>query len=152
MICTGRQRLVNILDDPYDSYEWTSELYESIQVVSIGQPSYICKSTLHIYRDTFFPGSSCCRRHPSLTMLFVLPLRKRLLSDESNYSVRVVWEELKCASVMFLQKCTLLFINISCTMFCRTVRLSILQQLTASMVIVRGMWHCTAKSRSHRQV
>ena len=24
------------LDDPYDSYEWTSQLYESIQVVSIG--------------------------------------------------------------------------------------------------------------------
>ena len=39
MICTGRQRLVNTLYDPYDSYEWTSQLYESIQVVSIGQPS-----------------------------------------------------------------------------------------------------------------
>ena len=27
------------LDDSYDSFEWTSELYESIQVVSIRQPS-----------------------------------------------------------------------------------------------------------------
>ena len=36
MIFTDRQRLVNTLDDSYDSYEWTSQLYESIQVVSIG--------------------------------------------------------------------------------------------------------------------
>ena len=27
---------MNILDNSYDSYEWTSPLYESIQVVSIG--------------------------------------------------------------------------------------------------------------------
>ena len=36
MIFTGRQRLVNTLDDSYDSYEWTSQIYESMQVVSIG--------------------------------------------------------------------------------------------------------------------
>ena len=51
MIFTDRQRLVNTLDDPYDSYEWTSQLYESIQVVSIGHSwsshwfhSFLCKT------------------------------------------------------------------------------------------------------------
>ena len=41
MIFMGRQRLVNTLDDSYDSYEWTGQLYESIEVVSFGHSSGI---------------------------------------------------------------------------------------------------------------
>ena len=59
MICTGRQRLVNTLDD---SYEWTSQLYESIQVVSIGQPSdKSCHSSSENIIKSVTPKPTCNR-------------------------------------------------------------------------------------------